>query len=110
MTGPRPRPAFKLFRNAVQRDETAFPTFLTSAMDRPQARGESDAILRARLVLRDIFTPTQPVTQRSRFAGRLGLLARLISIIEEQRSHVVVYGERGIGKTSLMHILADVAR
>ena len=110
MTGPRPRPAFKLFRNAPQRDETAFPTFLTSAMDRPQARGESDTILRARLVLRDIFTPTQPVTQRSRFAGRLGLLARLISIIEEQRSHVVVYGERGIGKTSLMHILADVAR
>jgi hypothetical protein len=38
------------------------------------------------------------------------VLVRLISILEDQRAHVVLYGERGIGKTSLVHILADIAR
>jgi Cdc6-like AAA superfamily ATPase len=86
------------------------PSFLASAIDRPTAKTARSSLLNARLQLRDLFTPAQPVTQRSRFAGRLDVLANLIEIIEEQRSHVVVYGERGIGKTSLMHILADLAR
>jgi Cdc6-like AAA superfamily ATPase len=86
------------------------PSFLASAIDRPSSRTARSGLLNARLQLRDLFTPAQPVTQRSRFAGRLDVLANLIEIIEEQRSHVVVYGERGIGKTSLMHILADLAR
>jgi len=96
---------------SVRRKKTDdLPTFLASAIDRPGARTARSGLLNARLQLRDLFTPAQPVTQRSRFAGRLDVLANLIEIIEEQRSHVVVYGERGIGKTSLMHILADLAR
>jgi Cdc6-like AAA superfamily ATPase len=91
-------------------EEPAFPSFRASAMDRPASSGERGDLLHARLLLRDVFTPAQPVTERGRFAGRLGVLARLIEIIEEQRSHVVIYGERGIGKTSLVHILADIAR
>jgi len=97
--------------NARRRGKTDnLPGFLASAIDRPGSRTARSGLLNARLVLRDLFTPAQPVTQRSRFAGRLDVLANLIEIIEEQRSHVVVYGERGIGKTSLMHILADLAR
>ena len=34
----------------------------------------------------------------------------MIAAIEQQRVHVVVYGERGIGKTSLVHVFADTAR
>ena len=73
-------------------------------------RADSSRFLKARMTLRDVFTPAQPVTERAKFAGRLGVLARLIEILEEQRSHVVIYGERGIGKTSLVHILAEIAR
>ena len=89
-----------------------FPTFRASALDRPldRRREERREITRARFALATYFTPTQPVADRSSFAGRLGVLARLISAIESQRSHVVLYGERGIGKTSLLHVLADVAR
>lgn len=87
-----------------------FPTFRSTAIDRTVSRGESSRLTRARMTLRDVFTPAQPVTERSKFAGRLAVLARLIEILEEQRSHVVIYGERGIGKTSLVHILADIAR
>ncbi len=89
-------------------DEGAFPTFRASAIDRPQDSGP--AYSAARLALNEVFTPAQPVTERSRFAGRLDVLVRLISILEDQRAHVVLYGERGIGKTSLAHILADIAR
>ncbi|HEU4968144.1 ATP-binding protein [Sphingomonas sp.] len=91
-------------------DRSDFPMFRSTAIDRTGARGESSRLTKARLTLRDVFTPAQPVTERSKFAGRLGVLARLIEILEEQRSHVVIYGERGIGKTSLVHILADIAR
>lgn len=87
-----------------------FPGFRSSAIDRSGSRGESSRLAKARMTLREVFTPAQPVTERSKFAGRLGVLARLIEILEEQRSHVVIYGERGIGKTSLVHILADIAR
>lgn len=86
----------------------AFPTFRASAIDRPQDSGP--AFSSARLALNEVFTPAQPVTERSRFAGRLDVLVRLISILEDQRAHVVLYGERGIGKTSLVHILADIAQ
>lgn len=108
-------PARRISRGALQApgadaQAPAFPSFRASAIDRPLTRGERSELLQARLLLRDVFTPAQPVTERARFAGRLGVLVKLIEIIEEQRSHVVVYGERGIGKTSLMHILADVAR
>lgn len=87
-------------------DGASFPSFRSPALE----RGESSRVNKARLTLRDVFTPAQPVTERSKFAGRLGVLARLIEILEDQRSHVVIYGERGIGKTSLVHILADIAR
>ena len=89
-----------------------FPTFRASALDRPldRRREERREITRARFALATFFTPTQPVADRSSFAGRLEVLARLISAIKSQRSHVVLYGERGIGKTSLLHVLTDVAR
>ncbi len=59
------------------------PGFLASAIDRPTSRTARSGLLNARLQLRDLFTPAQPVTQRSRFAGRLDVLANLIEIIEE---------------------------
>ncbi|WP_239018103.1 ATP-binding protein [Sphingomonas flavalba] len=90
--------------------EAQFPSFRATAIDQLNTLADNNKLMRARLALRDVFTPAQPVTERTRFAGRLGVLAKLIEDLEEQRSHVVVYGERGIGKTSLVHILADVAR
>ncbi len=109
---PADEPGFSTFSVAPASRaprESHLPGFTTSAIDRP-ATADRGALAQARLLLRDLFAPAQPVMERSRFAGRLDVLAKLIEIIEEQRSHVVVYGERGIGKTSLMHILGDLAR
>lgn len=63
----------------------------------------------ARALIRDAFTPSQPVSERTMFAGRRELLESLIVAIEDQRLHFVLYGDRGIGKTSILHVLSDLA-
>ncbi|MCS6986096.1 MAG: ATP-binding protein [Sphingomonadaceae bacterium] len=65
---------------------------------------------RARLALAEALAPSQPVTSAERFAGRADVLEALIAALEQARAHVVLYGERGIGKTSLVHVLAETAR
>lgn len=64
--------------------------------------------IRARM--RSAFTPTQPVSNVAMFAGRRETLLTLIRSIEDQEIHVVIYGDRGIGKTSLLHVTAYLAR
>lgn len=71
---------------------------------------ETDRDDRMRIKLRGAFTPAQPIERRERFAGRTKALGRLIGAIEDQRLHAVIYGDRGIGKTSLLHVLAETAR
>src|SRR3546814_20975750 len=56
------------------------------------------------------FGASQPVSDSRFFAGRQDTLARIIAALEGEGAHDVIYGERGIGKTSLMHVLADTAR
>ncbi|MDG5489269.1 ATP-binding protein [Sphingomonas sp. BGYR3] len=89
----------------VQKDN--LPRFRGSASESRQA-GTLRSSLRSRV--RDSFTPTQPVDNLRLFAGREDALRSLIRSIEDQRLHVVVYGDRGIGKTSLLRIFSQVAR
>jgi Cdc6-like AAA superfamily ATPase len=56
--------------------------------------------------LRDAFTPTRPKQDATLFCGRFKQMQRIIGAIEEERAHVVIYGERGSGKTSLANVLA----
>ena len=90
-------------------DSSALPRFRVSTLGEATILTESAALSQARIALRAAFTPAQPVTDRRMFAGRIKILARLIEIIEDRLSHVVIFGERGIGKTSLLHILSDLA-
>jgi Cdc6-like AAA superfamily ATPase len=88
----------------------SFPRFREPLSSRGSNDEERPDISNARVALRNAFTPAQPVTDKRMFAGRLRTLARLIEVIEDRLSHVVVFGERGIGKTSLLHILSDLAQ
>lgn len=58
----------------------------------------------------EAFTPSRPVTDAKRFAGRGEIIDTVIGAIENQRLHVVLYGDRGIGKTSLMQVIGALAR
>lgn len=54
-----------------------------------------------------IFTPSAPIDQRALFRGRLEQVLQVTSALVEPGRHVVLYGERGVGKTSLANVLAD---
>jgi hypothetical protein len=85
------------------------PRFIATASDEVEQQNDV-AIVRRRIALRDAIGASQPVIDREHFAGRHDILRQLISAVEQQRLHVVIYGERGIGKTSLLHVFADTAR
>lgn len=92
-----------------RKDAGGLPRFKTTAADQIDRR-RSDRFTAMRMRLRSAFTPSQPVVDRRMFAGREAVLRAMISSIEDQRLHLVLYGERGIGKTSLLHVLSEAAR
>lgn len=54
-----------------------------------------------------VFTPTTPVDEKSLFAGRLDQITRIIDVINQKGQHAILFGERGVGKTSLVNVLAE---
>ena len=88
---------------------SSFPRFQSTAGDQLDPRA-SDNFANLRVRLRGAYTPAQPVADRRMFAGRTKALTNLIRAIEDQRLHSVIYGERGLGKTSMLHVLAQTAR
>lgn len=66
---------------------------------------------RARRVLPsgEVFTPTQPKTSR-RLIGRQAELQQIMQAFLEDHAHVVLYSERGRGKTSLSNMVVESLR
>jgi Cdc6-like AAA superfamily ATPase len=91
------------------RNANLLPRFKATAGDQVD-RQRSDRFTAMRLKLRSAFTPSQPVVDRRMFAGRSGVLGAMIGSLEDQRLHLVIYGSRGIGKTSLLHMLSSAAK
>ena len=60
--------------------------------------------------LGEAFTPTQPKTGRRRLIGRQAELERILQALNEDRAHVVLYSERGRGKTSLSNLAVQSLR
>jgi Cdc6-like AAA superfamily ATPase len=50
------------------------------------------------------FSPSSPVDESDLFAGRAPELTKLIEVILERGKHAVLFGERGVGKTSLAKV------
>ncbi len=53
----------------------------------------------------DTFTPAAPLNEADLFAGRLDQLKKLLDATSERGKHAILYGERGVGKTSLSGLL-----
>src|ERR1700756_2624919 len=53
------------------------------------------------------FTPGAPVSQLDMLAGRAEQLTDIVSAAERPGQHIGLYGERGVGKTSLATVLAE---
>lgn len=59
--------------------------------------------------LLESFSPSAPIDRRDVFAGRRDQLDALYTVMRQRGQHAVIYGERGVGKTSLASITADAA-
>ncbi|MCW2246052.1 hypothetical protein M2352_001643 [Azospirillum fermentarium] len=60
--------------------------------------------------LREAFTPTRPKQQvNGLFIGRTDALKRIIAAVEEERAHVILFGDRGRGKTSVANAVEQIA-
>jgi Cdc6-like AAA superfamily ATPase len=69
-------------------------------------RGEPDQVDRLR-ALSESFRPTAPIDRRSLFSGRTEQLGDLFAAVDQPGQHAVVFGERGVGKTSLIAVGAE---
>lgn len=53
------------------------------------------------------FSPSAPIDERALFAGRDNQVRLVIDAINQKGQHVIIYGERGVGKTSLANVLSS---
>ncbi|HZB24323.1 MAG TPA: ATP-binding protein [Gaiellaceae bacterium] len=64
-------------------------------------RGEPEQIDRLR-ELSEAFRPAAPIERKALFSGRTAQLGDLFAVADQPGQHALVYGERGVGKTSLV--------
>ena len=55
--------------------------------------------------VKQIFSPSSPVDEDQLFAGRKKQRKRIEDVILEKGRHAIIFGERGVGKTSLANII-----
>ena len=56
------------------------------------------------------FTPRTPVSDADLFGGRVTQIMECMSAIFQPGVHIAIYGERGVGKTSLANVLPKMIR
>lgn len=54
------------------------------------------------------FRPRTPIATRDLFAGRWDQITTLIDAVNQAGLHPVIYGERGVGKTSLSNVIGPI--
>ncbi len=52
-----------------------------------------------------VFTPGAPVNSKQMFAGRESQLQRILETIPAPGRHPIIFGQRGVGKTSIANII-----
>lgn len=57
------------------------------------------------LLLEKAFSPSAPITSKELFSGRARQLDASCGAINERGQHFVIFGDRGVGKTSLANII-----
>ncbi len=55
-----------------------------------------------------VFTPTTPIDELSLFSGRANQVEAVLRAINQRGQHAILFGERGVGKTSLANVLSQL--
>jgi Cdc6-like AAA superfamily ATPase len=56
--------------------------------------------------LAEAFSPSAPIDQRVLFAGRMTQFMDVFNAIHQKGQHIILFGERGVGKTSLSRVIS----
>lgn len=56
----------------------------------------------------NVYSPGAPIDKSELFAGRLDQIQDVLNAVSQRGQHVVIYGERGVGKTSLTNVLEEL--
>ena len=54
-----------------------------------------------------VFTPGSPIDGRALFAGRREQVRQVVDAANLKGHHALIYGERGVGKTSLANVISE---
>jgi len=54
-----------------------------------------------------VFSPAAPIDEKDLFAGRIKQLRRVIDVVNQRGQHAIIFGERGVGKTSLANVISS---
>jgi len=71
----------------------------------PEVQAAAVEYARRRALIGSAFSPATPLTNKDLFAGRLDQLQRLLDVFNSSGRHAIMYGERGVGKTSLARLM-----
>ena len=93
-------------RTPPRRSDEALITEVSQITLDPSMKMEASSAEHLRLRVGQAFSPAAPVARRDLFAGRTKQLESLVDVAFEKGQHAVIYGERGVGKTSLATVLA----
>lgn len=56
----------------------------------------------------EVFTPGAPINQLALFAERPAQVLDVLNAVMQRGQHAALFGERGVGKTSLANVLKDI--
>jgi Cdc6-like AAA superfamily ATPase len=69
-----------------------------------------DHLLQCQMALSEHFRPGTAINTKSLFSGRLGEIKSVISAVTQPGQHAIIFGERGVGKTSLGKVAAEMVK
>jgi len=81
---------------------------MTDAHQPNEAETSFESFLQRQRQVKNAFSPTAPINQRDLFAGRTEQMIALIDGVDEAGQHLVLFGERGVGKTSLAAVASSI--
>lgn len=75
---------------------------------RPRTPGKGAVPVDKWILVGQVFSPAAPINRQDLFAGRHQQMEELIDVAFERGQHAVVFGERGVGKTSMASVMTSV--
>lgn len=58
-------------------------------------------------LLNKVFSPSSPIKKTDFFSGRIIQIEKVCDVINEEGQHGIIFGERGVGKTSFANIISE---